>query len=122
MAGPILVGFDINYRVVPRPGKCGGISMEEKIFVGFGYGNFVNDRGAKQAYCNVFVLEPFAGEENEDYHYGGQKAVKYGCTSPELFVGIDFGQKVMCFFDSRKKISYMVPADKVGKAIPGSEA
>ena len=86
--------------------------MEEKVFVGYGYGRFQNDSGQMQAYCNVFVLEPFSGSENEDYHYGGQKAMKYGCTSPDIFKNIKPGTKVRCFFDSRKKISYMVPADK----------
>ena len=86
--------------------------MEEKIFVGYGYGRFKNDQGMMQDYCNVFVLENFSGSENEDYHFGGQKAVKYGCTSPDLWKGIEFGTRVRCFFDSKKKISYMVPADK----------
>ena len=84
--------------------------MEEKVFVGFGYGRFKNDRGVMQDYCNVFVLEPFAGTENEDYHFGGQKAVKYGCTSPDVFKGIAIGEVVRCFFDSKKKISFMESA------------
>ena len=87
--------------------------MEEKIYVGFGYGRFKNDNGEMQEYCNVFVLEDFAGTENNDYHFGGQKAVKYGCVSPDVFKGIEPGTTVKCFFDSKKKISYMVPADKV---------
>jgi len=86
--------------------------MEEKIFVGFSYGRFQNDRGEMQNYCNVFMLEAFNGSESADYHFGGQKAVKYGCTSPDVWKGVAFGTKVRCFFDSKKKISYMVPADK----------
>lgn len=31
--------------------------MEEKVFVGYGYGRFKNDRGDMQEYCNVFMLE-----------------------------------------------------------------
>ncbi len=86
--------------------------MEEKTFVGFNYGRFQNDAGNMQDYCNVFVLEPFSGEENNDYHFSGQKAAKYGCVSPDVFKDIKIGMKVKCFFDSKKKISYMVPADK----------
>ena len=93
--------------------------MEEKTFVGYGYGRFKNDDGQMQNYCNVFVLEDFAGTENEDYHFAGQKAVKYGCVSPEVYEGIEFGTKVMCFFDSRRKVTYMIAADKVAKAMPG---
>ena len=86
--------------------------MEEKVFVGFGYGRFKNDKGEMQSYCNAFMLEEFTGDQNEDYHYGGQKAVKYGCTSPDVFQDIAPGTRVKCFFDSKKKISYMVPANK----------
>lgn len=86
--------------------------MEEKIYVGYGYGRFQNDRGEMQDYCSVFVLEEFNGTENKDYHFGGQKAVKYGCTSPDVFKDIEPGTTVMCFFDSKKKISYMKPANK----------
>jgi len=38
--------------------------------------------------------------------------VKYGCVSPDVFKDIKVGTKVKCFFDSKKKISYMVPAGK----------
>ena len=86
--------------------------MEEKIFMGFNYGRFQNDRGEMQPYCNAFVLEPFSGDENSDYHFGGQKAMKYGCTSPDVFKGIQPGTKVQCFFDSKKKISFMQAVQK----------
>lgn len=86
--------------------------MEEKIFVGFNYGRFETENGKKQDYCNVFMLEDFGGEENEDYHFSGQKAMKYGCVSPDVFKGIKIGETVKVFFDSKKKVSYMVPADK----------
>ena len=55
--------------------------MEVKIFVGYNYGRFQNDKGEWQDYCNAFMLEEFSGSENNDYHFGGQKAVKYGCRS-----------------------------------------
>ena len=86
--------------------------MEEKIYVGYGYGRFENTKGGKQDYCNVFVLEDFYGQENEDYHFGGQKAVKYKCVSPDIFAGVPFGSRVMCSFDSRGRISHMQVIDK----------
>ena len=85
--------------------------MEEKIFVGYGYGKFKNDQGNIQDYCNVFVLEEFSGSENDEYHYGGQKAVKYRCVDPGVFEGIAFGSKVECYFDSKKRIAYMTIVD-----------
>ena len=86
--------------------------MEEKTFVGYGYGKFQNDRGEMQPYCNVFVLENFNGTESADYHFSGQKAAKYKCVSPDVWKDIKVGTRVRCFFDSRNRISYMVPVDK----------
>ncbi len=86
--------------------------MEEKTFVGYGYGKFQNDRGEMQPYCNVFVLENFNGTENADYHFSGQKAAKYKCVSLDVWKDIKVGTRVRCFFDSRNRISYMVPVDK----------
>lgn len=80
---------------------------EAKIFVGYGYGRFKNEEGKMQDYCNVFVLEEFSGDENNDYHYFGQKAVKYRCVSPDVFRDVPIGGKVECYFDSRKRISFM---------------
>lgn len=86
--------------------------MEEKIFVGFGFGRFQTDSGEMRDYCNVFMLEDFSGAENNDYHFGGQKAVKYGCTGTDVFKDIKTGTHVNVFFDSKKKICYMSPAAK----------
>lgn len=86
--------------------------MEEKTFVGYGFGRFQTKDNRMQDYCNVFVLEDFKGEENNDYHFSGQKAVKYGCVSPDVFKDIKVGTRVCVFFDSNKKISYMIPANK----------
>ena len=81
--------------------------MEEKVFVGYGYGRFKNDRGDMQDYCNVFMLEDFTGSENSDYHFGGQKAVKYRCLKPELFADLTPGEVVRRFFDGKGRISYI---------------
>lgn len=83
--------------------------MEEKTYVGYGYGRFQTDDKQMRDYCNVFMLEDFSGSENNDYHFGGQKAVKYGCASPDVFKNLKPGIRVQCYFDSHKKISYMVP-------------
>lgn len=83
--------------------------MEEKVFVGYGYGRFKNDQGAMQDYCNIFVLENFSGTESDDYHFGGQKAVKYRCVGPKVWEGIEPGSSVQCFFDSKNRVSYMTP-------------
>lgn len=82
--------------------------MEEKIFVGYGYGRFKNEDGVMQDYCNAFVLEDFNGTENSDYHFAGQKAVKYRCISPDVWKDIQIGSKVQCYFDSKNRITLMI--------------
>ena len=86
--------------------------MEVKIVVGYGYGRFKNDKNEMQDYCNVFVLEDFVGDQNNDYHYEGQKAIKYKCVSPEVFKGISVGSRIKCYFDSRGRISDMIALDQ----------
>lgn len=82
--------------------------MEEKIFVGYRYGRFTDEKsGEIKDYCQVFVLEDFAGNHTKDYCFEGKAAVKYSCVSPEVFKDIPINSKVRCFFDSRKKISLM---------------
>lgn len=86
--------------------------MEEKLFIGYNYGTFTTDEGERKDYANAFMLEPFDGEGTEDYHFAGQRAVKYSCVNPEVFNGIDPGTTVECYFNSKRKISKMVPVKK----------
>lgn len=82
--------------------------MDEMVFVGYSYGRFTDSNtGAIKDYCNVFVLEQFVGTVSNDYNFDGVKAVKYGCTSPDVFKNVPINSKIRCYFDSRKKISYI---------------
>lgn len=81
--------------------------MEGKTFVGCGCGRFKTDDGQMRDYCSVFVSKNFTGAESNEYHLGGQKAVKYGCTSPDVWKDVKPGTRVQCYFDSHKKIRYM---------------
>lgn len=84
--------------------------MEEKIFVGYHYGTFTAKNGDRVEFCSAFVLEDF-GRETADYHFKGQKASKYNCVKPDVWAGINIGDKVMCFFDSKGRISHMQKID-----------
>lgn len=81
--------------------------MEEKTYIGFSYGSFLDDRGVNREYCSVFMIEDFSGDQSETRHYGGQKAVKYKCDSPKVFEGIAPGSQVKCYFSSSGKLAYM---------------
>jgi len=86
--------------------------MEKKKFVGYSYGRFQTERGEWRDYCNAFMLEEFTGTESADYHFSGQKAMKYACISPDVFNGIVPGTEVWCYFDSKGKITHMEPVNK----------
>ncbi len=86
--------------------------MEQKVFVGFNYGTFTTDEGERRDYANAFMLEPFDGDASANYHFGGQRAMKYGCVGPEVWAGIDPGATVECYYNSKRKISKMVPVKK----------
>ena len=99
---------------------------EEKTFVGYGWGTFDVQEGRQtrqQRYCNVFLLESFAGEENADYHFGGVKAVKYGCKDPSVFADIEINSQVLVYFDSKGKVAYMdVASPKAPAKAPAAPA
>lgn len=83
--------------------------MEEKTYVGYAYGTFTGDDGQPREYCNVYMLEDFAGDQTDTRHYGGQQANKYRCVSPDVFAGVQPGTLVTCYFDSRGKLAFMRP-------------
>lgn len=85
--------------------------MEEKMYVGYAYGTFTGDDGQQRAYANVYMLSPFAGEESDTRHYGGQMADKYRCVSPDVFADVQPNTRVMCYFDSKGKLAFMQPVN-----------
>lgn len=90
--------------------------MEEKTYIGYAYGSFSDDTGVQRIYCNVYLLEPFSGEQSENRHFGGQCAKKYGAISPDIFAKITPGSQVKCYFDSKGKVAFMQPISGNGKA------
>ena len=88
------------------------MQIEEMIFVGYGYGRFKTETNSMRDYCNVFMLQDFSGEQNNDYHFGGHKAVKYGCISPDVFKDIKVGTRVQVFFSSNGQVGYLAPVTK----------
>ena len=86
--------------------------MEEMLFVGWQYGVFQTEDNKSQKYCNGFFVADFAGEENADYHFGGQKAVKKKCVKPEVWQGVKPNTRVFVMFDSYGRVSHMEPVQK----------
>lgn len=89
--------------------------MEEMLFVGWQYGQFETDAGKMQPYCNAFFVADFAGEENADYHFGGQKAIKKKCVKSDIWQSVKPGTRVAVMFDSYGRVSRMEPVQQPQK-------
>ena len=72
------------------------------VFVGWAAGRFQTDRGEMMPYANMFVLSPVSSYESEDYQASGMKAEKKKCLSPEVWNGLEPGDRVKLFFDDKK--------------------
>ena len=90
--------------------------MDEFVLVGWQYGQFEikdgRNAGLMQPYASIFVTQPFTGEENEDYHFEGSKALKFKLADISLLEDFAMGEIVNLFFDSGgKRVVYIKPAD-----------
>ena len=74
------------------------------VFVGWEAGRFQTDRGEMMPYANMFVLSPVSSYESEDYQASGMKAEKKKCLSPEVWNGLEPGDRVKLFFDDKKRV------------------
>ena len=81
--------------------------MEEKTYIGYSSGTFQDDHGVSREYCSVYMVEDFSGDESETRHYGGKKAAKYRCESPDVFAKIKLGSRVKCYFSSTGRLAFM---------------
>lgn len=86
--------------------------MEEKVFVGYQWGSFENDKGVMQRFCSIFFLEPFPETSNPDYHTSGLRAAKYKLTSRALVKDLQPFDVVQVYFSSKGAVTNMVKVDK----------
>lgn len=82
--------------------------MEEYKFVGAQWGKFTPEGESRsRAYCNIFVLRHFAGNETNDRCFIGNRAEKLKCLDPGVFSGIEPGKTVNIWFDQYGRVSRM---------------
>jgi len=75
------------------------------VFLGWASGKFEPTPGAeKRSYYNMFVFSPVSTYESEDYKASGFKAEKKKCVSPDVWTGLEPGNKVKLFFDDKGRI------------------
>ena len=75
------------------------------VFLGWASGMFKPDgSNDKRPYHNMFVFSPVSTFESDDYKASGFKAEKKKCVSPNVWVGLEPGDKVRLFFDDKGRI------------------
>lgn len=75
-------------------------------FCGYQYGSFtLENSGELVKYCNIYVISPMEGKEQKDRRFGGYKAEKLKCTSPDVFEGIKPQDKVKLVFNRYGRVS-----------------
>jgi len=74
------------------------------VFLGWASGMFETKDGRKLPYHNMFVFSPVSTYESEDYKASGFKAEKKKCMSPDVWTGLEPGNKVKLFFDDKGRI------------------
>ena len=74
------------------------------VFVGWAEGQFKTEDGRMMPYANMFVLTPVSTYESEDYKAFGMKADKKKCLSPEVWKGLEIGNRVKLFFDDKQRV------------------
>lgn len=80
------------------------MQREGYVFLGWASGMFEARDGRKHPYHNMFTLSPVSTFESEDYKASGFKAEKKKCVSPDVWEGLNPGDKVRLFFDDKGRV------------------
>lgn len=84
--------------------------MDEYIFCGWARGRFTTDDGGEQLYYNMYVVSAVSDYVSDDYSAFGYKAEKMKCVSDSVWAGLNPGDKIQLFFDSRKRVTMVALA------------
>lgn len=58
----------------------------------------------KRPYYNMYVFSPVSDFRSDEYVASGFKAEKKKCISPDVWKGLEPGDKVKLFFDDKQKV------------------
>ena len=81
----------------PQPGQTG------YLYVGCGYGTFQTQNG-NGTYCNIFVLSPISADPSKGRYGVGWRAEKLRCVSPDVFKGLETGDRIDLDFDRYERV------------------
>lgn len=75
------------------------------VFVGCNSG-FFTPQGKKEQvpFANMFVISPVSDYSSDDYEAFGFKAEKKKCIGPEVWEGLQIGDRVKLFFDDKNRV------------------
>lgn len=75
------------------------------VFLGWAQGQFESQKGGeKRPYFNMYVFSPVSTYTSEDYEASGFKAEKKKCLSPDVWNGLNPGDRVKLFFDDKGRV------------------
>lgn len=81
--------------------------MDEQVYqvIGTQDGFFQTQEGQLRAYCNLFCIAPFRGEQSDTNHFKGHKALKFKCSSADVIKDIKPKDHVALYFDQYQRVS-----------------
>ncbi len=74
------------------------------VFLGWASGLFEPKSGEKRPYHNMYVFSPVSDYVSDEYEASGFKAEKKKCISPDVWAGMNPGDKVRLFFDDKGRV------------------
>ena len=81
------------------------LAYQGYVFLGWASGMFQPDNSPeKRPYHNMYVFSPVSAFESEDYKASGFKAEKKKCVNPDVWRGLNPGDKVRLFFDDKGRV------------------
>ena len=81
--------------------------MDEQVYqvIGTQDGFFQTQEGQLRAYCNLFCIAPFRGEQSDTNHFKGHKALKFKRSSADVIKDIKPKDHVALYFDQYQRVS-----------------
>ena len=80
------------------------LAYQGYVFLGWAASMFELKDGSKRPYYNMFVFSPVSTFESDDYKASGFKAEKKKCVNPDVWRGLEPGNKVRLFFDDKGRV------------------
>lgn len=80
------------------------LSYPGYVYVGHAEGLFENEKGQKNPYYQMFVIDPVSTYTSDDYRAFGLKAEKKKCISSDVWEGLEIGDRVKLFFDDKGRV------------------